>query len=132
MPYLTTLFDFEKAVLKAIEQVFPNTPTILRCKYHLASALNKHMADCGLKNFYCQNLLFNQFIHKFKALIYVPESEVISLFDQHIQDYVSQVIDPQSRDPKWIYMSTKLLDFLNYLNFCVVSLNSILVTWTRG
>lgn len=118
MPNLTTMCDFEKAVLNAIEQVFPDA-TMMGCKYHLSSALNKHMADCGLKNFYCQNLLFNQFIHKFLALIYVPESDVISLFDQHIEDYVSKMVDPQSGDPEWIKMSAKLLEFLNYLNFWV-------------
>ena len=118
MPTLTTMCDYEIAVFNAIEIVFPSA-NMMGCKYHLASAVNKHIGDCGLKTFYDRSLEFNELVHKFLALSYVPEEKVVDLFNKNILDYILMMINKETGDPAWIELSTNLLNFLNYLNFWV-------------
>ncbi|XP_057336362.1 uncharacterized protein LOC130674924 [Microplitis mediator] len=68
--------DFERAVIKAIQNVFDHEVCIRGCFYHLCQSTYRHISSLGLKNEYLTNEKFNEFCAKVDSLAYLPLKDV--------------------------------------------------------
>lgn len=75
------LVDFETAPINAFGQVF-DTAVIKGCLFHQGQNLNKKVAELGLKIPYQTNVEFNMAVKSLLALAFVPENDVLVLFQE--------------------------------------------------
>jgi len=73
------MVDFEVAMRKAIEKVFPEA-TVKGCFFHLTQSLTRKVASLGLKSRYSEDIDTRLLIRSLSALAFVPEEDVQELF----------------------------------------------------
>jgi hypothetical protein len=77
--------DFEKASINAFKITFPNASN-RGCFFHFCQCIYKKLQQCnGLKKKYAQDSEFAMQIRKLAALAYVPETDVITSFENLIE-----------------------------------------------
>lgn len=65
------IIDFEKGLLMALNQVFPET-SIQGCVFHFSQAIWRKIQNDGLTKLYTDDVDFKQLIRNFLNVVYVP------------------------------------------------------------
>src|SRR5699024_3390526 len=73
------LSDFEKGMINAVTEVFPNTQAA-GCTFHLGKSLYRKIQQQGLAKIYSRDSTFSLRMRVLIALSYLPESEVRNAF----------------------------------------------------
>ena len=103
--------DFEKAVFKAVEEVFP-TVEHKGCRFHLHQAVYRKMGQLGLQSLVLRNPAFQELYNKIKALSYVPLEEVVSFY---LEDILKSAEDLLESEIDWKEVSDEIEEFLLYM-----------------
>jgi hypothetical protein len=97
--------DFEKAVFNATNIVFKNTH-IYGCYFHLTQNLWRRMVKLGLLEKYYSLPKFKSRFLLLKALVYVPESDMVFVFNQ-LQSTLGSEFKPLFKYFRINYVGTK-------------------------
>ena len=78
---LSFLTDFESAMWKALENVYPAT-VVSGCFFHLCQSIWRKLQSFGLQAKYCEDEEFALFARMIPALAFFKENEVSQAFDE--------------------------------------------------
>ena len=87
------MIDFEVAVKNAAESVFENIQ-IHYCFFHFRQSLYRKIGNLGLKERYNTDENFNLKIKMFAALAFVPPADVISLYENIVEEHFPDMDQP--------------------------------------
>lgn len=104
------LIDFEIAAKKALEKVFVGV-LVNGCYFHFSQCLQRKLQKLGLKNLYEENACFRNRIKFLKALAFVPEYDIIKIYQELISVHL---VDDEDDQPDF-------LEFLDYFEKTWVS-----------
>lgn len=90
--------DFEKAVIKALNEIFPDS-NIHGCNFHFAQSVWRHLQSVGLQRIYSEDSDFGLNIRLLLALPFVPENDVEYAFSKIVQsDFYIENEDSEYND----------------------------------
>ncbi len=105
------LFDFEKAAIGAVREVFPNA-TVKGCNFHFRQALYRRVAELGLKRVYNSKrpLEVREWLQKIMSMSHLPANEVPVVWEvlQHPPSNIGRRLQEKLRqfstyvDRNWI------------------------------
>ena len=95
---LTTIItDFELAVFKACDIVFPDVQH-KGCRFHHNAAVWKNLGDHNLQSLYYQNPRFQELIYSLYSLCYVPSDRV----NEYYHEVITKLVDDgDEKDEEW-------------------------------
>jgi hypothetical protein len=85
----TIMMDFEKSMNAAFRSTFEGV-NIVGCHFHWKSALRKHIAAEGLMILYNSDDNFHNLVRYIWALAYVPQDQVIPIWENFIRARISE------------------------------------------
>ena len=91
----TILIDFEVAAQNAFMIAFPNSQ-IKGCLFHLSQSVMRHVCELGLKREFETNKDFNMSVKSLAALTFVPEEDILEVF-QELANYISDTFPELQR-----------------------------------
>ena len=103
----TILSDFEKALIGSVRKLFENVKH-QGCRFHKYLALWKKLGEKGLQGLFHQSASFKEVVYMFFALCYVPEEDVVPLFNSIVLPKIQTLA---VEDEDWVDYSDKLEDF---------------------
>ena len=108
---LTTIItDFELAVLKACDIVFPDVQH-KGCRFHHNAAVWKNLGAHKLQSLFYQNPCFQELIYSLYSFCYVPSDRV----NEYYHEVITKLVDDgEEKDDEWKDYKEKIDAFSSY------------------
>ena len=105
---LTTIItDFELAVLKACDIVFPDVQH-KGCRFHHNAAVWKNLGAHKLQSLFYQNPCFQELIYSLYSFCYVPSDRV----NEYYHEVITKLVDDgEEKDEEWEDYHEEINDF---------------------
>ena len=110
----TVICDFEQAMWRTLAKTAPEAER-RGCQFHFRKAILHKLGELGLKIFYNDCIEFNELVHKFFALSYVPVQDVVQFYEEHFLSFMMDKLDSEKGDEDWLDGQEFLEDFIKYL-----------------
>jgi len=103
--------DFEKSLLSAIRQVYPRSK-IMGCEIHWKRALQRKAQKFNISGFLSRNARGQYLMRVIWAMAFVPESDLIKVWDNFVGGVVDGILDDESLEED---LTGKLHSWLEYV-----------------
>ena len=106
----TIITDFEQAVFKACDTVFPDAEH-KGCRFHQNAAFWKNLSEHRLQSLFHQNPWFQVLVYSLYSHCYVPSDQV----DKYYHEVITKIVDDGvEHDEEWENYEQELEAFGSY------------------